>query len=749
MSELRTEKKRSTSMSKSKDSKSPRKEEKDKKIKKDKTDKKSLKDDSGDKKRRRSDSASEPAPSVKKLKTDPSDISKGALKEFVISESDERPPVSKFRVSPETVEALAASGITTLFPIQARAFDSIYDGLDMVGKARTGTGKTLSFSLPIMEKLHAERAAEGSTVGRRLPRALILAPTRELAVQVERVISMLGRGKLTSLCVYGGTEMRVQAQALRRGVDVIVGTTGRIADFMESGTLQLDKVKYFVCDEADSMLDLGFLPTVKQILSKIPKENDLQTLFYSATLPPSIAAIIRAHMKKDYVTVDLISKTEQQTALTVKQYGMRISPGPALEVLRSVCDTYACGGKTIIFCRTKAQANDVTLTSSIKQSAQVIHGDIVQGQREKTLQGFRDGSFNILVATDVAARGLDIEGVDLVIQMFPKFPEDFEAYVHRSGRTGRAGKTGTCISFFKDDGAIQMLQNHLKTPIQMIGPPQPADLYKSGAMKAINDIVKVQDGQVPNFLQYASDLLERYKTLKKGKAEEEEELAKSKGSAQDEEIVEEDEDEAGEQEEEEVEPEEPAAVDRERDYQLTLELLSRALAVITGHTTAMPRRSLLSCELDYTTLRLTSRTSIGGRQNAIAIVTRMAGIPGHLIKGVRMVKVGNACVLDVPSEAADKLALRSRQGNELYTFDIPTELPELEENHGFGGGRGGRGGGFGGGRGGSRGFGGGRGGSGGFGGGRGGGSGFGGGRGGGGGFGGGRGGSRGGGRGRY
>lgn len=271
----------------------------------------------------------------------------------------------------------------------------------------------------------------------------------------------------------------------------------------------------------------------------------------------------------------------------------------------------------------------------------MIHGDIVQAQREKTLQGFRDGIFSILVATDVAARGLDIEGVDLVIQMYPKLPEDLEAYVHRSGRTGRAGKTGTNISFFKNEAGLSVLQKHLKTPIKMIGPPQPADMYKSGAEKAIEDICQVNEGQVTNFLQYSSDLLERYKALKKGqKSEEATNIGGPKislGLGEDEEDEYENEREGRDEDVESIDEEiEETEIDREKDYQLTLELLSRALAVITGHTQMAQRRSLLSCELGYTTIHFTSKSPINTRHYAIGVVSRNTGVDESKIKDVRV-----------------------------------------------------------------------------------------------------------------
>ncbi|KAL4364499.1 hypothetical protein S245_022719 [Arachis hypogaea] len=356
--------------------------------------------------------------------------------------ADEGLEIAKLGISQDIVSALAKKGIFKLFPIQKAVLEPAMQGRDMIGRARTGTGKTLAFGIPIIDKIIHFNAKHGRG---RNPLALVLAPTRELARQVEKEFQEAAPN-LDTICVYGGTPISRQMRQLDYGVDIAVGTPGRIIDLLNRGALNLQEVQYVVLDEADQMLQVGFQEDVEKILERLPPKR--QTLMFSATMPSWIKQITRNYLQ-DPLTIDLVGESDQKLADGISLYSIGTDMYVKAGILGPLITEHAKGGKCIVFTQTKRDADRLTYGLAKTVQCEALHGDISQAQRERTLAGFRNGHFNVLVATDVASRGLDIPNVDLVIQF--DLPNSSEIFVHRSGRTGRAGKKGTAILVYTED----------------------------------------------------------------------------------------------------------------------------------------------------------------------------------------------------------------------------------------------------------------------------------------------------------
>jgi superfamily II DNA/RNA helicase len=339
----------------------------------------------------------------------------------------------------ELTSVLAAQGISSPFPIQAATLPDSLAGRDVLGKGQTGSGKTLAFLLPVLARLAA--APSQRRPGR--PRALILAPTRELASQIDRAAAPLAAAlKLTTATVYGGVGARPQITALRAGVDVLVACPGRLSDHVESGHARLDAVEITVLDEADHMADLGFLPVVKKLLDLVPQKG--QRLLFSATLDGGVDVLVRRYLR-DPVThsVDL----PQSDAPAAAHHVLHVSAGDRLPVL---VDLTAAPGRTLVFTRTKYGARKLAKQLTIAGvPATELHGDLAQNARSRNLAAFADGHVSTLVATDVAARGIHVDDIALVVHADP--PGEHKAYVHRSGRTARAGAEGKVITLMTDE----------------------------------------------------------------------------------------------------------------------------------------------------------------------------------------------------------------------------------------------------------------------------------------------------------
>ena len=336
--------------------------------------------------------------------------------------------------------ALEAAGIHTTFPIQALTLPLAMNGQDIIGQARTGTGKTLAFGVPILHRLMTIFADDRAA---KQPSALVIVPTRELAIQVtddiKRAGAQLGARVLT---VYGGRAYEPQLEALAAGVDVVVGTPGRLLDLANRKNLDLSRVRALVLDEADKMLDLGFLPDVERLLRLTP--GDRQTMLFSATMPGEVVTLARRHLRQP-MNIRAEDPGESAPPPLTAQYVYRTHHLDKIEVLARVLQAKD-RGLAMVFCQTKRACDQVSTALTDRGfAAATVHGDLGQSQRERALRAFRTGKVDVLVATDVAARGIDVDDVTHVINY--ECPDDQMAYVHRIGRTGRAGRTGVAVTF--------------------------------------------------------------------------------------------------------------------------------------------------------------------------------------------------------------------------------------------------------------------------------------------------------------
>jgi len=351
-------------------------------------------------------------------------------------------PFREFGIAEVICASLEAAGIVTAFPIQAMTLPLAIGGNDIIGQARTGTGKTLAFGVPLLHMLAAARA-EGDATARKLPSALVVVPTRELAIQVAADINKAGKGLgARVLTVYGGRAYEPQIDALKAGTDIVVGTPGRLLDLANRKNLDLSQVRALVLDEADKMLDLGFLPDVERILRLIPA--DRQTMLFSATMPGEVVTMARRHMRRA-TNIRAEQPDEGAPPPLTAQHVYRTHQMDKIEVLARVLQAKD-RGLAMVFCHTKRGADQVAVALSDRGFAPAaVHGDLGQSQRERALRAFRSGKVDVLVATEVAARGIDVDGVTHVINY--ECPDDEKAYLHRIGRTGRAGRAGVAVTF--------------------------------------------------------------------------------------------------------------------------------------------------------------------------------------------------------------------------------------------------------------------------------------------------------------
>ncbi|MHB1208762.1 MAG: DEAD/DEAH box helicase [Acidimicrobiales bacterium] len=365
-------------------------------------------------------------------------------------------------VQAELCAVLEKQGITTAFPIQAMTIADALAGRDICGKAKTGSGKTLGFGLPMLQRIATGTSFNNDQPGPARPRGLVLLPTRELAVQVHEVLEPLGKALgLHVNAVYGGADIERQVKSLRKGCDVIIATPGRLIDLGDRGELNVENLDVLVLDEADRMADMGFMPQVEWVLRRIA-EHPHQTLLFSATLDGAVDRLVKRYLT-DPVFHEVASDT--QTVSLMVHHFLNVHQMDRIKVAATICKSF---DKTIIFCRTKRGAD--RLVEQLQKEgvdAAAIHGDLRQSQREKALADFGADKLAVLVATDVAARGLHIDGVDCVMHFDP--PEDHKAYLHRSGRTARAGSTGVVVSLLLWNQIIEaeiiMRRLALKRPI--------------------------------------------------------------------------------------------------------------------------------------------------------------------------------------------------------------------------------------------------------------------------------------------
>nr|AAI08449.1 LOC398188 protein [Xenopus laevis] len=581
------------------------------------------------KKSKKNTTGDEPAP--KKRKTDTSEITAAnecEEKELTKEEEEIKKEkidgdFSKFPISKDTIKNLQAKGVTYLFPIQSKTFHTVYSGKDVVVQARTGTGKTFSFGIPLVERLSEDQQplARG-----RAPRVIILTPTRELAIQITNELRSMTK-KLKVACFYGGTPYQQQVFAIKDGIDFLVGTPGRIRDLVQNYRLDLTVLKHVVLDEVDMMFDMGFSEQVEEILSvryKPDPEENPQTLLFSATCPDWMYNVAKKYMRKQYEKVDLVGHRSQKAAITVEHLAIECNRSQKAAVLGDIVQVYSGShGKTIIFCDSKLQAHELsTNCGSLKQSAKPLHGDLQQKEREVVLKGFRQGTFEVLIATNVAARGLDIPEVDLVVLY--SAPKEADAYVHRSGRTGRAGRTGVCISLYEpwEKHYLRNVERSTGITFKRVGIPSLMNVAKSSSADAIKSLDTVPADVIEHFKEYAQELIE-----KKG----------------------------------------------------ALTALAAALAHISG-ATSIKQRSLLNMEAGYMTITLKSSVPIHNLSYAWRSIKEQLGEDvDSKIHRMCLLKDSMGVCFDVRSEDLQSMQ-ESWSDTRRWQFTITTELPEIQES---------------------------------------------------------------------
>lgn len=403
----------------------------------------------------------------------------------------------ELNLSKELLKAIDDMGFEEATPIQYQTIPYIYQGKDVIGQAQTGTGKTAAFGLPILDKVDPQDKSQ---------QAIILCPTRELAIQVAEELKALSKYKegIRILPVYGGQPIERQIHALKKGVQIIIGTPGRVMDHMNRHTLKLNNVKIVVLDEADEMLDMGFREDIEQILQDVPKER--QTLLFSATIPKPILELAERYLK-DPQFIKVVHK--ELTVPSIEQYYFEVKQKDKVEALSRLIDFYN-PNLALVFCNTKKKVDELLqLLQARGYSADGLHGDMSQGQRDRVMGKFKTGAIDILVATDVAARGIDVDDVDVVINF--DVPQNEEYYVHRIGRTGRAGRAGKAFTFVagREIYKLKDIQRYAKTKIMRRDIPTLLDVEETRINLLMENIRQViEDGGLSKYTQWIERLME-------------------------------------------------------------------------------------------------------------------------------------------------------------------------------------------------------------------------------------------------
>jgi len=408
---------------------------------------------------------------------------------------DSTPRFADLDLPKQLLRAAADLGFDIPTAIQAAAIPALLDGRDITGVAQTGTGKTAAFGMPLLASINGVRGVQ----------ALVLTPTRELAVQVAEAIASFAAHlpAITVVPIYGGASFLPQRAALRAGAQVVVGTPGRIIDHLERGTLDLSGLKFLVLDEADEMLRMGFAEDVDRILTDAPGER--QTALFSATMPPAIRSIARKHLSNP---IDIAVSRQSSTVDAVRQTYAIVPFRDKVDALTRILQVSE-GDATIVFVRTKDACDQVGADLLARGvSAAAMNGDVPQKERERIIERLRDGRLDVLVATDVAARGLDVERVDLVVNF--DAPGEPEAYVHRIGRTGRAGRTGNALTFFtpREIGRLRAIERATRNTLEQITPPSAADVAAHKATRVLEKAVeRLGGGNLAHYKQAVATFL--------------------------------------------------------------------------------------------------------------------------------------------------------------------------------------------------------------------------------------------------
>ncbi|MDF2505075.1 MULTISPECIES: DEAD/DEAH box helicase [Clostridium] len=397
------------------------------------------------------------------------------------------------------LKAIDDMGFENPSEIQSASIPVIMQGFDIIGQAQTGTGKTCAFGAPIISKVDTKQKSI---------QALILTPTRELAIQIYEELKRLStHDKARSLPIYGGQSMDKQISALRKDVSIVVGTPGRVLDHIRRKTLKLGDLKYLVLDEADEMLNMGFIDDIEEIINNTNKER--QTLLFSATMPRPIKKLAEKYLKKDVKLIQILKKS--MTVSKIDQYFYEVHNNARLEALCRILDTEEpeCA---IIFCKTKKNVDELVSTMGSKgYNIEGMHGDMKQSQRLSTLSKFKHGKLTFLAATDVAARGIDVENITHVINY--ELPQDTESYVHRIGRTGRANKSGTAISLItkKEFSKLKQIERDIKSKITKKAVPSVDDIINIKSKNIVAKITNIlNDDEYKKFEPIIEDLSSQY-----------------------------------------------------------------------------------------------------------------------------------------------------------------------------------------------------------------------------------------------
>jgi len=398
-------------------------------------------------------------------------------------------------LSPAVIKAINEMGFEEPTPIQELTIPHALEGRDIIGQAQTGTGKTASFGIPIIEKNFSGKK----------PSALIIEPTRELALQVSEELNSLSRYKKCSiLTVYGGASIVEQMKALRQGTNIVVGTPGRIIDHLNRGTMSVGNVSTVVLDEADEMLDMGFITDIEKILEMTPESR--QTMLYSATMPPEILKIAKRHMRDP---LKIAINVKDIVAPKIKQVFYEVLERDKPEVLRRLLDVES-PERTLIFCHTKREVDDVSARlQKLGYNAGALHGDFTQSHREDMMGKFKEGRVDILVATDVAGRGIDVENISHVINY--SIPQNPEGYIHRIGRTGRAGRAGIAVTFVtpREYRQLQLIERVAKTKLNRQEIPSAAEVRKARQKQIKADLSEIiEKGKHRTYMAVIRELAE-------------------------------------------------------------------------------------------------------------------------------------------------------------------------------------------------------------------------------------------------
>jgi ATP-dependent RNA helicase DeaD len=406
---------------------------------------------------------------------------------------------SQLGLSQHRIECLENLSFTEPTPIQVQAIPLFLEGKDIIGQAQTGTGKTAAFSLPILEKIDPSSKAV---------QALILTPTRELAIQVSQAIqSFKANSAIHVLAIYGGQSIDRQISQLRRGTQVVVGTPGRILDLLNRGSLKLDAISFFVLDEADEMLNMGFIPDVRKILSTVPVTR--QTAFFSATMPPEIYKLSKQFLQNP-ITISI--KQAQAAPLRIRQVGYKVPSVKARAAVLQAVLELEDPEAAIIFVQTRKEAADLThRLQTSGYSVDEYHGDLTQSQRERLLVRFRNRQVRWVIATDIAARGIHVDDLTHVINY--DVPDNTESYVHRIGRTGRAGNEGTAITLIHstERWALRQIERHVKQEIEILPTPSRSQIEARRLEKLTSEVHDSLMGErLASFLPIVAQLGEDY-----------------------------------------------------------------------------------------------------------------------------------------------------------------------------------------------------------------------------------------------